>query len=171
MSPGPINRSPDLQQLRDEGFEVEIFKAYVLVGHVPYVNSNRQVAFGTLISPLTLAGDVASKPGDHVALWAGDYPCDSKGSQLTALVNNPNVHEEIRPGLVATHSFSQKPAGGYPDYYQKMTAYVRILEGEARLIEPDATARTFPVIRLSEEDSVFCYLDGRVEPRWNRTHY
>ncbi|MGP8016815.1 MAG: ThiF family adenylyltransferase [Thermoplasmata archaeon] len=160
MSPGPINRSPDLQQLRDEGFEVEIFKAYVLVGHVPYVNSNRQVAFGTLISPLTLAGDVASKPGDHVALWAGDYPCDSKGSQLTALVNNPNVHEEIRPGLVATHSFSQKPAGGYPDYYQKMTAYVRILEGEARLIEPDATARTFPVIRLSEEDSVFCYLDS-----------
>jgi hypothetical protein len=159
MSLGLIGRSPDLQRLRDDGYEVEVSKAYLLISHVPYVTSKRQVAYGTLISSLTLAGDVTSKPGDHVALWAGDFPCDSKGSQLVALVNNANAKEEIRPGLVATHSFSQKPSGGYEDYYQKMNAYVRILEGEARVLEPNATARTHPVVRLTEEESVFCYLD------------
>jgi hypothetical protein len=157
---GLINRSHDLQRLRDEGFEVEVFKAYLLISHVPYVNSRREVAYGTLLSPLTLANDATTKPADHVALWAGDYPCDSKGSQLTALVSNPNVHEEIRAGLVATHSFSQKPGPeGYPDYYQKMTAYARILEGEARILDSQATAQTFPVIRLAEDESVFCYAD------------
>jgi hypothetical protein len=159
MSPGPISRSADLQQLRDEGFEIEVFKAYLLIGHVPYVNSKREVAYGTLVTPLTLVNDATTKPADHVALWVGEYPCDSKGSQLTQLVNNPNVRDEVRPGLVATHSFSQKPTDGYPNYHQKMTTYIRILEGEARILDPCATAQTFPVIRLTEDESVFCYAD------------
>jgi hypothetical protein len=160
MSPGLISRNGDLRRLRDEGYEVDASNGYLLVSHVPYVNAKKQVAYGTLISTLDLAGDSTVKPTTHVALWAGDYPCDSKGSQLVNLVNNPNVHEKIRDGLEATYSFSQKPAEGYEDYYQKMTAYVQILEGEARVLEPNATAQTFPVISLTEEESVFCYLDS-----------
>lgn len=160
MSLGLISRNGDLRRLRDEGYEVEVSNGYLLVGHVPYVNSKKQVAYGTLVSTLDLASDSTVKPTTHVALWAGDYPCDSKGSQLLNLVNNPNVHEKIRDGLEVTHSFSQKPAEGYEDYYQKMTAYVRILEGEARVLEPNMTAQTFPIISLTEEESIFCYLDS-----------
>ncbi len=160
MSHRLFNRSPDLQRLQAEGFEVEECKGYLLVGHVPYVTPKREVAFGTLISRLDLAGaDTTTKPKDHVAMWAGEYPCDSKGSKIEHLVNNPNLHEEIRPGLVATHSFSSKPGGGYEDYYLKMTSYVRILEGHAHVLDPNATAQTYPVVKLAEEESVFCYAD------------
>src|SRR5579864_4493379 len=100
------------------------------------------------------------KPGDHVALWAGDYPCDSKGAQLTKLVNNASMQEQIKPELVASHSFSQKPTGGYPDYYEKMTAYIRMLEGEARALDANAMSQTFPLVKLDDEESVFCYLDN-----------
>jgi len=160
MSLGLISHNGDLRRLRDEGFEVDVVNGYLLVGHVPYVNANKQVAYGTLVSRLDLAGDSTVKPTTHVAFWIGEYPCNSNGSQLVDLVNNPNIHEKIRDGLEATFSFSQKPAEGYEDYYKKMTAYVRILEGYANVLDSSATAQTFPVISLTDEESVFCYLDS-----------
>ena len=162
MSLALISRSPDLKRLRDEGYEVDVVNGYLTVSHVPYVNASKQVAFGILISHLDLAGDATVPPKDHVALWAGDYPCDSKGSQLVNLVNDPNRNEKVKEGLVVTHSFSQKPkpADHYDDYYQKMTTYARILEGEAHVLDPTATSRAHPPIPLSEAESVFCYLDS-----------
>jgi len=160
MSPGLISRSPDLQRLRDEGYEVDIEKGYLLIGHVPYVNAQRQVVYGTLISTLDLSGDRTTKPSTHVALWAGDYPCDSNGSQLANLVNAQNMNEKIREGLVATFSFSQKPGPeGYLDYYEKMTTYVRILEGHAHALDSSVTSQTFPVVIPDEDESIFCYVD------------
>ena len=148
MLPGLISRSPDLKQLRDEGYDISVENTYLLVKHVPYVDGQRLVAYGTLISTLDLAGDRTTKPKNHVALWAGSCPCDSKGVKLSTLVNEQNKNEKIREGLVATFSFSQKPRPeGYNDYHEKVTTYVRILEGHAHAIEPDATSRTFPVIK------------------------
>ena len=160
MLQGLISRSPDLKRLRDEGYDLSVENTYLLVYHVPYVNSQRNVAYGTLISTLELAGDRTTRPSTHVALWAGAFPCDSNGGQLSMLVNEQNKNEKIREGLVATFSFSQKPRPeGYNDYYEKITTYVRILEGHAHAIDPKATAKTFPVIKPDEEQSVFCYMD------------
>jgi hypothetical protein len=80
-------------------------------------------------------------------------------AQLTRLVNQ-TVQQSIREGLVATYSFSQKPQEGYQNYYDKMTQYIKILEDEAHALDPNVTAKTFPVIPLSEEESVFCYMDS-----------
>lgn len=157
---GLISRSPDLKQLRDEGYDISVENTYLLVNHVPYVDGQRRVAYGTLISTLDLAGDRTTKPRNHVALWTGSFPCDSKGVQLSTLVNEQNKNQTIRQGLVATFSFSQKPRPeGYNDYYEKVTTYVRILEGHAHAIDPNATAKTFPVIKPEQEQSVFCYMD------------
>ena len=159
MLPGLISRSPDLRRLRDEGYDISVENAYLLVNHVPYVDSQRHVVYGTLISILDLAGDRTTKPQNHIVLWAGSFPCDSKGVQISKLVNEQNKNEKIREGLVATFSFSQKPPEGYNNYYEKVTTYVRILEGHAHVIDPNATAKTFPVIKPEEEQSVFCYMD------------
>lgn len=50
MSHPLVSRSPDLARLRDEGFDLEIRSNYLLVKHVPYVTSAREVAYGTIIS-------------------------------------------------------------------------------------------------------------------------
>jgi hypothetical protein len=155
----PISRNGDLRQLRDEGYEVEVSNVYLLINHVPYVNSNKQVAYGTLVSNLEFAGDITVKPSDHVVLWSGEFPCDSRGSQLVKLVNAANLQQQIRDGIVATFSFSQKPVGGYQNYYDKMTTYIRMLEGEARVIDPNATAKTFLVVKPTDDESAFNYMD------------
>lgn len=160
MSHELINRSADLKRLRDEGYEVEVSDNHLLIRHVPYVNDKKQVLYGILVSTLDLSGDSTVKPSDHVALWVGDHPCDSQGVKLSNLVNNPSLQQPITDGLVAACSFSQKPyPGGYSDYHHKMTWYVKMLEGEARALEPSATAKTFVPVELTEEESVFCYVD------------
>lgn len=160
MSHALISRSPDLRRLRDEGYEVEVFNGFLLISHVPYVNAKKEVVYGTLVSPLQLAGDLTARPNDHVAKWVGDYPCDSNGSRLVHLIAQSDLQEKIREGLVVTHSFSQKPEGGYADYHQKMTRYVQVLEGHAHVLDANATAKTFPPVGLTEEESVFCYMDS-----------
>lgn len=66
MLPGLISRSPDLKQLRDEGYDISVENAYLLVNHVPYVDSQRNVVYGTLISTLDLAGDRTTESCCHV---------------------------------------------------------------------------------------------------------
>lgn len=160
MSRQLISRSPDLRRLQDDGYEVEIRSNLLLVGHVPYVDAERQVRFGTLVSELTLAGDVTAKPSDHVVKFAGAAPCDSTGHPLAKIING-SAREVLGDGVVIDHMFSSKPVatGAYDNYYEKMTAYAAMLSGPAQTIDPRATARTFRVIEESEDDSPFAYCD------------
>ena len=61
------------------------------------------------------------------------------------------------------HYFSNKPTGnpGFPaDYYEKVLHYVQILEGYAKLLDPDVDARTGASLATVSEDSVFLYGDS-----------
>jgi hypothetical protein len=160
MSQQLINRSPDLKKLRDEGYDVEIRSSHLLVKDVPYVNARREVKRGILVSTLTLAGDVTTTPDNHVAYFIGDHPCRSDGTEIDQ-IKNASGRKALAEGLVVDNTFSAKPHDPYPDYYAKMTTYVSILEGQARAIEPAATANTFPVIEAGKdrEDTVFNYVD------------
>lgn len=158
MSQQLINHSGDLKRLRDEGYDVEVKSNYLLIKHVPYVNSGKEIKFGILVSDLSLAGDVTTKPGTHVAYFSGEHPCNKDGSKMEKIVNQ-SVQKTLGPDLVVHHSFSSKPQGGYTDYYEKMTTYVAIISGPALSINPNVTAKTFPVIEADEGKSVFNYLD------------
>ena len=158
MSPPPVSHSPDLQRLRDEGYDIEIRSNYLLVKHVPFVTAAKQVAYGTIISELSTSGATTVKPSTHVVSFAGGVPCDSRGVELTTIINSKG-RTQVADGLTADCRFSSKPPGGYPDYYAKITAYVNMLSGWAQAIEPSATAKTFPVVPVGQEESVFRYLD------------
>jgi hypothetical protein len=160
MSRGLISHSPDLKKLRDEGYDLEVRAGHLLVKDVPYVNARREVKPGILVSTLTLAGDITTKPDNHVAYFIGDHPCRPDGTEIDQ-IKNPSGGRALAEGLVVNHTFSAKPSDPYPDYYAKMTTYVAILEGQARMIEPAVTAKTFPVIEPGEEaqDTVFNYID------------
>lgn len=159
MSQKLISRNPDLKRLRDEGYEVEISTAnYLLIHNVPYVNSRREVCRGTLASVLTLAGERTTAPSTHVALFTGDHPCQQDGSIITA-IQHAATNQDLGSGLIAKHSFSNKPAAGYPNHYEKMKRYADIISHPATSLDPRATWRTFRVVERGDEDTVFAYLD------------
>lgn len=159
MSRRPINHSPDLRRLRDDGYDIDVRSAYLIMRDVPYVNARREVKRGILVSTLRLAGDVTQQPETHVVNFAGEHPCHADGSKMTEIVIGSPV-TKLDEGLVVDHSFSQKPKRGhYVDYYEKMATYAAILVGQARVIDPKVTAQTFRVDEPEEEDSPFNYLD------------
>ena len=73
MSQKLINLSADLKRLREEGYFIQIRGGLLLMRDVPYVDSQRQVRTGTLISTLNVAGDVTRTPDTHVAYFDGEF--------------------------------------------------------------------------------------------------
>lgn len=159
MSHKLISRSPDLKRLRDEGYEIEIKDAYLLVHSVPYVNTKKEISSGILVCVLSLAGDQVTRPQDHTIYFSGEQPCDKEGNVIKAILNS-SERKKLAEGIEADHYFSAKPpSGNYENYYDKITTYVRILESSAQAIDPSATAKTFEVIESKDPDIVFNYLD------------
>lgn len=158
MSQQLISRSPDLKDLRDEGYEIAIKSGHLVISNVPYVNSKKQIKRGTLVSQLDLAGDVTTKPGTHVVMFAGEHPCDKEG-RILAKIKNQSTRQKICDDLYIDHSFSSKPNEGYRDYHHKMTTYIAIISVHAEAIDQSATAKTFRAIASDDPDSAFNYID------------
>lgn len=152
-----IARSPDLVRLQNEGFDIEIRADHLIVHDIPYVNDRKEVRLGTLVSDLSLNGDITARPQNHVAMFSGDHPCDLVGQPITAIVHT-NQRQDLGQGVIIDHSFSNKPHTGYLDYFHKISTYVGIISGPAEALDPTVTARTFKV-REGENDSPFRYVD------------
>ena len=112
MSQQPISLSPDLKRLRDDGYDLEIRYGHLLVKDVPYVNVQREIKRGTLVSELNLAGDVTRKPKDHVAHLVGEYPCDHNGAALDKIRHPSSSRQNFGETLTTDYSFSSKPLSG-----------------------------------------------------------
>ncbi len=158
MSSQLIARSPDLVRLRDNGYELEVVASHLLVGHIPYVNSGKEVAYGVLAVKLVIAGDMVQKPDTHVAYFIGDHPCNIDGTEITGLKHTTTPYH-ISDSLTANRSFSNKPPEGYPGYYEQITRYVEMITPPARAIDNTVTAQTYKIAETTEDESVFCYPD------------
>ena len=158
MSHLHVSPSPDIGRLINEGYEVEIRGAYLLVSHVPYVDASRTIQYGTLVSPPKLVADQIAPPENHVVHFIGSHPCFKDGT-IIQQISHQSGSRQLIEGLTVNHSFSNKPPGGYPDYYQKMTRYIEVISTQAKSIDPSVTATTFRVIESKAEESVFHYLD------------
>lgn len=159
MSQQQINLSPDLKKLRDEGYEISIKGAYLIVGHIPYVNSEKEIRFGTLVSELTLVNNMRTAlPSTHVIHFIGEEPCHKDGSRISAIWLESRS-QTFYEGITINHSFSNKPANGYSDYYQKISRYADIISAPAKSLDNTVTEKTFKVIPDDEQSSVFRYID------------
>ena len=160
MSHPLVSHSPDLTRLEQDGYDLEIRDAYLLLKHVPYVTAGHGVGFGVLVSELSTNGTATIAPKTHVAFFVGSLPCDNHGHVLDVIINNKNP-PKLSEDIVPCCSFSTKPqSGAYSNYFDKMTRYVEILSGFARVLDPGASARTYPPHETTVEESVFRYLDA-----------
>lgn len=159
MSPELISHSPDLSKLQEEGYELSLVGGLLLVHAIPYMNAHREIAFGTLVTTLDLAGERTARPRKHIVHFRGDHPCDKDGSKMVS-IEHQSKEQSLAEGIVVQHSFSNKPPGGYADYYQKVTRYVEIISAPVHSIDPSISARTYRLVESSVEESVLQYTDS-----------
>jgi hypothetical protein len=159
MSTTQLSRSPDLERLREDGYEVFIHRTgYLVVDNIPYVTTERDVRRGRLVSALTLEGDVTVAHPNHVVMWAGEPPCDADGHPLR--LGGGLDRKVLAEDLVVDRSFSSKPRGGYPDYHTKMSGYASAISGPTALLERGASPMTFNYVEPPDDDSPFEYIDS-----------
>lgn len=158
MSQPLISRSPDLQRLQLEGYDIRVYKGHLLMT-VPYVDAQRQVREGTLVTNLCLSGHATTTPSPHTIWFIGEHPCDKNGTALET-IRHSEGRQQLADGLVVDRQFSNKPKEGYPDYYAKMSMYAAIIGHPAESLDPSTQICTHRV-RASDDDpaSPFAYPD------------
>jgi hypothetical protein len=112
MSHQLVSLSPDIARLRNEGYEVKIRGSHLLISHVPYVDLDKTIQYGTLISVLNFAGEKVAPPNTHIAHFIGTHPCNKDGSTMKQIQHGDG--QQLAEGLVANHSFSHKPTAAIP---------------------------------------------------------
>jgi len=157
MSTAPLARDADLGRLLDDGFDVVIQGGHLVVRHIPYVKTDKTVSHGFLAYPVTVAGDRVVSNTDHRIWFGGEQPCDEHGTSL----GHVNVdRRSITDTLTANWMISSKPGpNGYPDQYEKVTAYARMLAHPAAAIDASATATPGAAWQEVEDDLPFRYRD------------
>ncbi|EOD4265771.1 ThiF family adenylyltransferase [Acinetobacter baumannii] len=159
MSQKLFSLNKDLRQLREAGYHVQIIGGFLIMKEVPYVNAQKCIKKGTLVTSLDLAGDNTRKPECHVMHWDGEYPCKINGDPLNE-IRHMTQHMDFGHGITTEHSFSSKPGPeGYPDYFAKMSTYATILSGPAAVLQPGLSPKIFPASDETESDNVFNYID------------
>lgn len=164
MSSSPIDPNSALERLRRDGYKVEIRDQHLLVHSIPFVTARKVVRYGTLVCRYLMQGEQVvppNGPGDnHQVWWTEEYPCYPDGTVLD-LGTDPSVRE-LLPGLTIRNQFSSKPdqyVNGYPDHYEKITHYIRMIQNQAKAIDLEVDARTGEVVETQESESVFRYPD------------
>ena len=159
MSQKLFSLNNDLRQLREAGYYVQIIGGFLVMKEVPYVNAQKCIKKGTLITTLDLAGDNTRKPECHGMHWDGEYPCKANGIPLNE-IRHVTQHIDFGHGITAEHSFSSKPGPeGYPDYFAKMSTYATILAGPAAVLQSGISPKIFRAPDETELESVFNYID------------
>lgn len=155
-----VRSSPDLARLVQDGYAVRIVNGFLVVDDIPFVDDAARVQWGSFLCPLDLSGDSTAAPSSHVMCFVGGVPRKKNGRSIDGLVHDGVERWAASPGLTATCGFSQKPAGGYSDFYEKVTYYAAMVIGPAQAVDPNATPFTFKPVESDEDDGVFVYVDA-----------
>jgi hypothetical protein len=154
-----VRNSPDLARLVQDGFAVRIVNGFLVVDDIPYVDDAAQVQWGSFLCPLDLSGTTAARPTTHVMCFVGGVPREQNGQPIKDLVNDSVEKWSASADITAACGFSQKPEGGYVDFYEKVTYYTAMVIGPAQAVDPSVNPYTYKPIETDEDDGVFLYVD------------
>lgn len=137
-------------RLWEAGYDMEFIGGqYLLVHQIPYVNTNCEVCFGTILCELVLrTPQVIGPMRDHTVRFIGETPCHVDGRPYTEIIIS-NKAQQLTPKIVVNFQFSSKPKGTgiYTDYYEKIRTYAEILSAPAKAIAPTVTSRPRKEVR------------------------
>lgn len=144
MQQQQINHNKDLTRLQSEGFDITVDGVYLITRHLPYVNSKKEIKYGVLVCLLALYSPTKTgPPQDHTCFFCGETPCDITGKELTGLVNNSRK-QFLTNTITADHYFSSRlSTGDYPDFYEKVNTYAKIIGSQAQALDFTVTWKPF----------------------------
>lgn len=151
------SHNQDIDQLIKKGYALSVDSNYLVVRDIPYLDKDKQLQIGAIVSKLVDQGQNRITIDDHQIFFCGTHPCELDGQPIKNLGGGPTRLHLTSEDLVVQRSFSNKPQGGFKNWFDKIESYVQIISGPAMTIY-GTTPYTY---RLVEEkgSSVFNFRD------------
>lgn len=159
------SHNDDIRRLLEKGYAVSFDSNYLVIRDVPYLDENKVLQTGTIVSKLIFTDSDHIKPGDHSIFFCGSHPCEINGAPIKNLGGGLTTLDLKSTDIKVERSFSNKPYKAdfadfrdFVDFFEKIESYVSIISGPAISLYPSATPLTFRAVDTNE-DSVFKFND------------
>lgn len=153
-----VNHNDDLRRLVGRGYAVGFDTNCLIIRDVPYLDSERQLQTGAIVTKLEFIDENRVKQEDHQIFFAGSHPHDLQGSRIPNLGGGEVQFplSEVCKDVIVQRSFSNKPqkTGAYQDFYEKIESYITLISGPAMELH-GVTPYTFRIMDSDIEDTVF----------------
>lgn len=148
------NHNPDIRRLMEKGYALRVDGAHLVVLDIPYLDSAKALQVGAFVAKLEFIDKIRVKQDNHQVYFAGSAPHGLDGNPIPNLGGGSTTIALTRDDVVVQRSFSNKPPAGFPDFFEKIEHYVRVVSGPAMALHA-ATPLTFRVDKDVHKDSVF----------------
>lgn len=157
-----VSHNEDLRRLVEKGYAVAFDSNYLVVRDIPYLDSERKLQLGAIVTKLEFIDQERITQSDHQVFFAGSVPYGLDGKPIPNLGGGPTqlALSEACKDVVVQRSFSNKPrsTGKFQDFFEKIESYVAIISGPAIELH-NANPYTFRVVKEVVSESVFKFHD------------
>jgi ThiF family len=157
-----VNHNEDLRRLVEKGYAVAFDSNYLVVRDIPYLDSERKLQIGAIVTKLEFIDQERVTQTDHQVFFAGSVPYSLDGNPIPNLGGGPAplALSEASKDVVVQRSFSNKPmkTGKFQDFFEKIESYVAIISGPAIELY-NANPYTFRVVKEVTSETVFKFHD------------
>ena len=129
-----------------------------MVRDIPYLDAEGQLQIGAFVAKLVFIDKVHVKQDDHQVYFAGSVPHELDGKPIANLAGGPTTIALTKTDIVVQRSFSNKPSGGFIDFFAKIEHYAKVIAGPA-MSRYGVSPYTFQVDNDVIGESVFKFHD------------
>lgn len=153
------NHNADIKRLLDKGYALRVDGAHLVVRDIPYLDANKQLQVGAIVSVLVFTDKVHVIQQNHEIYFAGGTPYNTDGTPVRNLGGGEVKVPLQKTDVTIERSFSNKPENGFPDFFAKIEHYVNLIAGPAMSLF-DVTPLTWRIDTDEIKDSVFKFQDS-----------
>jgi hypothetical protein len=125
------SHNDDIRRLLEKGYALRIDGAHLVVRDIPYLDHQRALQVGAIVAKLEFIDKVRVKQDDHQVYFAGSAPYGLDGQLIPNLGGGPSAIPLSKTDVVVQRSFSNKPEGGFANFFDKIEHYVWTIAGPA----------------------------------------
>lgn len=161
------SHNDDIKCLVERGFAVAFDSNCMVIRDIPYLDSQRQLQTGAIVTKLVFENQERVRQEDHQIFFAGSHPHQTNGTPIP----NIGIRDASYPlseacrDVVVRFALSNKPKNedgalrGYVDFFEKIKNYVAIICGPAKELHDTPLPYTFSIVEGGVIDSVFKFHD------------
>jgi hypothetical protein len=152
------NHNDDVRRLLEKGYALRVDGPHLVVRDIPYLDSERRRHIGAIVAKLVFIDKVRVQQDNHQIYFAGSHPCGLDGQPIPNLGGGPANITLSKTDVVVERSFSNKPNGGFANFFDKIEHYARVISGPAIALH-GGSMLTFAADTDVASDTVFKFHD------------